>query len=100
MTKKVTAPVMSVLMTDGTQHDIKIAYRSQLQYARTARVRKWPTAEEAPELAANFMAWFTMCQVMGLYDFKLEEFEEHVEWIVHQEEEEELAPGDDEYPTN
>lgn len=99
MSQKISAPVVTVLMDDGQQHDVKLAYQSQLQYSRTARLRKWPSAEEAPVLAINFMTWFTMCQLLGIYTYTLEEFEEHVEWLA-QKEDEELTEADPEYPIN
>lgn len=95
----ITAPVVSVLMADGSKHDVKLTYKAQMQYGRTARARKWPSAEAAPEMATNFMLWFVMCQQLDLYDFTYEEFEDNVEWVSEEVKEEELTEGDEDYPT-
>lgn len=94
----ISAPKIKVLMTDGQEHTIKLSYRAQMQYGRTARVRKWPSADKAPELATNFMLWFVLCQVDGVYDYEYEDFENHVEW-VEELDEEELTEEDEDFPT-
>lgn len=94
----IAAPRLTVLMDDGKTHTVKVPYRAQLQYGRTARMRKWPTIDKAPELVLNFLAWYTLTQVEKLYDYPYEEFEEHVEWLQDGGEEE-LEPGDEDFPT-
>lgn len=94
----ITAPTVRVLMTDGAEHEVKLTYKAQMQYGRTARARKWPAVEKATEMATNFMLWYVMCQQLGLYDYTYEEFEDHVEW-VSEEDEQELTEDDIDFPT-
>lgn len=93
----ITAPKITVLMDDGKEYDVKMTYKAQMQYGRTARVRKWPSADDAPEMAMNFMLWFVLTQQLGYYEYPYEEFEDHVEWA--EQHEEELTEGDEDFPT-
>lgn len=94
----ISAPKVTVLLTDGTEHTVKLTYKAQRQYGRTARTRNWPSADKAPDLAIDFMTWFVMAQVDQVLDCKYEEFEDLVEWLDVVEEE--LKPGEEDYPTS
>lgn len=92
------APRINLLMTDGAEHSIKLPLKAQLQYGRTARARHWPTAQDAPDQAMAFMAWYALTQIEGIYDFPFEEFEDRCEWLEEQGEED-LTEGDEDFPT-
>lgn len=94
----IVAPKVNVLLTNGEQHTVKLNWKAQKQYGRTARARNWPSVDKAGELSIEFMTWYIMTQVDQVLDCAYEEFEDLVEWMESVEEE--VTEGHEDYPTN
>lgn len=92
----IKAPAVNVLMTDGTEHTVKLAIADQLQWSRTSRTRKWDTGDEL--LATIFMAWHALKR-SGAYTGTWEAFENDAAWVAEDSEDDGETPEPEDRPT-
>lgn len=85
---------IDVLLDDMSEHHLTISNPSLVAWDRTRSIRKWPTAVEAPQIWATFLAWHQM-KAQGLVTCELPEFEEKRCLAAVFSDDEETAPDVD-----
>lgn len=60
MKPRLVAPIVNVVMDDGSEFEVQSINWDLLSYERYARAHKWPPSSEAPMETATFVAWHAL----------------------------------------
>lgn len=72
--------IISVLMVDGTQHEVKAILADQVGFSLTRSRHNWPTMQDDPLLFTSFMAFMAMKRTKK-FEGSWEDFLEQVEGV-------------------
>lgn len=75
MTVKLTMPLLRIVLADETELEVQPILVDSIAWDETRTKRKWPTAQEAPQLWAAFLGWHT-AKRLGEIDLTWDRFKE------------------------
>jgi len=79
------AMTVDVLMVDGTEHkDVQVILADQVGFSETRQRHKWPSMQDDPMLAGNFMAFLAMKRE-GLFEGNWKQFTEQTAMVLAEE---------------
>jgi hypothetical protein len=59
MTVKLTMPRLRIVLADETELEVQPILFDSIAWDETRNTRKWPNAQQAPQLWAAFLGWHT-----------------------------------------